>query len=390
LLTEGLRKDSKWAPYLAILPSQLDSLVFWSESELSELQASAVVQKIGKAGAEAMFSAHISPLGLENGNAEMCHRVASVIMAYAFDIPEKSNSDEENDNGGDDDGDELVSDDEEDEKTILSMIPLADMLNADADRNNARLCCDGEDLEMRSIKPITKGEEIFNDYGSIPRSDLLRRYGYVTQNYSPYDVAEISSDLLLSLFRSAESIPVQNSQSIKPLSLSEIGHRIALAEREGVFEDSYDLCHPGADGPSISDQLLALVYLLLLDDENSKAIEKSQSALPSRSKLATEIVGKVLVKAIELREKEYATTLEEDEELLQAGKITGRTAMAVQVRHGEKIILRKAVQEALSFTASDKKMRVEQNVRRESSISSKRKLVDANIEGGKEGKKGRR
>lgn len=66
-------------------------------------------------------------------------------MAYAFDIPEKrKESDEEQ--AGDDD--ELVSDDEEDEKTTLSMIPLADMLNADADKNNARLCCDNEDLEM--------------------------------------------------------------------------------------------------------------------------------------------------------------------------------------------------------------------------------------------------
>ena len=37
--------------------------------------------------------------------------------------------------------------------------------NADAERNNARLCCDNEELEMRSIKPIARGEEIFNDYG---------------------------------------------------------------------------------------------------------------------------------------------------------------------------------------------------------------------------------
>jgi SET domain-containing protein 6 len=42
-----------------------------------------------------------------------------------------------------------VSDNGEEELTILSMIPLADMLNADADRNNARLVCDNEDLEMK-------------------------------------------------------------------------------------------------------------------------------------------------------------------------------------------------------------------------------------------------
>lgn len=45
---------------------------------------------------------------------------------------------------------------------------------------------------MYSIKPIQEGEEIFNDYGDIPRADLLRRYGYVTDNYAPFDVIELS------------------------------------------------------------------------------------------------------------------------------------------------------------------------------------------------------
>jgi hypothetical protein len=50
--------------------------------------------------------------------------VASVIMSYAFDIPEAHTTEEENVG---DVGDDLVSDDEDD-KTVLSMIPLADML----------------------------------------------------------------------------------------------------------------------------------------------------------------------------------------------------------------------------------------------------------------------
>lgn len=45
---------------------------------------------------------------------------------------------------------------------------------------------------MRALKPIRENEEIFNDYGEIPRADLLRRYGYVTENYAPYDVIELS------------------------------------------------------------------------------------------------------------------------------------------------------------------------------------------------------
>jgi hypothetical protein len=46
-------------------------------------------------------------------------------MSYAFDIPETTTKDDERE---EDEGEDLVSDDEEDEKTILSMVPLADML----------------------------------------------------------------------------------------------------------------------------------------------------------------------------------------------------------------------------------------------------------------------
>lgn len=47
---------------------------------------------------------------------------------------------------------------------------------------------------MKAVKPIQAGDEIFNDYGELPRADLLRRYGYVTDNYAPYDVVEVSLD----------------------------------------------------------------------------------------------------------------------------------------------------------------------------------------------------
>lgn len=52
---------------------------------------------------------------------------------------------------------------------------------------------------MVALKPIRKGEEIFNDYGPLPRSDLLRRYGYVTDNYKKYDVVELGSGEIVQL-----------------------------------------------------------------------------------------------------------------------------------------------------------------------------------------------
>lgn len=52
-------------------------------------------------------------------------------------------------------------------------------------------------MHMIAIKPIEKGEEIFNDYGQLPRSDLLRRYGYITDRYEIWDVVEVDSGLIV-------------------------------------------------------------------------------------------------------------------------------------------------------------------------------------------------
>ena len=46
-------------------------------------------------------------------------------------------------------------------------------------------------MTMITLKTIRKGEQIFNDFGQLPRSDLLRRYGYVTDNYRKWDVVEV-------------------------------------------------------------------------------------------------------------------------------------------------------------------------------------------------------
>jgi SET domain-containing protein 6 len=334
--------SSKWSSYWNVLPAKLDSLVFWNEQELAELQASAVVNKIGKAHAEEVFHQSMSKLLPDRGNIDLFHRIASIIMAYAFDIPEESN--EEDDKN---DSEELV--DDEDEKTYLAMVPLADMLNADAD-NNARLHCDGQDLEMRAIKPIKAGEEILNDYGQLPRSDLLRRYGYVTDKYAEFDVVEIATDFILDVWQ--DCIPAGECSR---LTDDEVVARLELAKRDGVFEESYDVARPNPDSQGIPDELVALVFLFVTNNETLSTIQSSD--LPSRSKMETELVGKILAQILQRREKQYATTVEEDEEILKSGNCSHRQHMAVKVRRGEKTALRQAVQEANAYQASNKRMR---------------------------------
>lgn len=44
---------------------------------------------------------------------------------------------------------------------------------------------------MKATRNISAGEEIIVDYGEIPRADLLRRYGFVSDDYAQYDVVEL-------------------------------------------------------------------------------------------------------------------------------------------------------------------------------------------------------
>ena len=66
----------------------------------------------------------------------------------------------------------------------------------------------------------------------LPRSDLLRRYGYITENYAQYDVAEITTQEFLPLFCSRETFPDLN---VKFLSQEELDSRVGsiLGDRSG-------------------------------------------------------------------------------------------------------------------------------------------------------------
>lgn len=217
IIYEYLRGNaSPWYPYLQLLPTTFDTLMFWTSEELSELQGSAVLSKIGKESAEENWSKTIIPIMLNDkdlfpasdGNAlirqrqllKLAHVAGSMIMAYAFDMEEddSSKSDDDTADGGESD---LTEDDED--NPAKALVPFADMLNADGNRNNARLFHEHNFLIMRATEDIMAGEEIFNDYGSLPRSDLLRMYGYVTDSYAAFDVVEIPTTLLVNIAASS-------------------------------------------------------------------------------------------------------------------------------------------------------------------------------------------
>lgn len=385
MLYEHLNGDaSNWAAYFAVLPTEFNTLMYWTDDELAELQASAVVNKIGKESANEMFLEQLLPVIKEfapiffadderapqraeemrdERNLALMHRMGSLIMAYAFDVePSVSRKDVD---------EEGYASEDEDEALPKGMVPLADMLNADADRNNARLFYETSSLDMKALKPIRAGEEIFNDYGPLPRSDLLRRYGYITDNYAQYDVAEVSMDLVTDLATAAGIF-------------SEA--RIEYLDEQEIVDTGYDVVvsNPFTLQESLSPELVVLVETLLLPEEEFERFQK-KGKLPKPEKM-TSNGAEFLHKLVQTRLAQYSTNLEDDARdhtgvpgVAEDGQKQRRFAMAKAVRIGEKTLL-KQVEEALAEKLS-----------RDGNTSKRAREVDeeGDIEMGGTGKKHR-
>ncbi len=130
---------SAWRPYLDVLPEAFATPMFWTPAELAVLQTSATVAKIGRESADNMFRGILLPAVRANAGVfrgseglsddqllALAHRMGSTIMAYAFDLE----NDEERE---DDEEDGWVED--RDGKAMMGMVPMADILNADAEFN---------------------------------------------------------------------------------------------------------------------------------------------------------------------------------------------------------------------------------------------------------------
>ena len=139
---------SPWAPYLGVLPDSFETPMFWSHDELAQLQVSSVLDKIGKEQAEDMFRSKLVPvvrkyehvfLGGDSPPLSddelvcLAHRMGSTIMAYAFDL-------ENEEVAASEDGECGWIEDKEDH-VMMGMVPMADILNADAEFNVSATMC---------------------------------------------------------------------------------------------------------------------------------------------------------------------------------------------------------------------------------------------------------
>ncbi|KAG5646254.1 hypothetical protein DXG03_004081 [Asterophora parasitica] len=357
--------SSKWAGYSDTLPIHFDTPMFWNEADLTELNGTCVVEKLGREEAEQSYTEKLLPairtrpdlFPLEQAeyySLANYHLMGSRILSRSFNVEKWESEEEENENSKDstnrradgmdvdssdgperaeENGDEeshhieVEEEDDEDDSSDTAMVPMADLLNAKYESENAKLFDDENELRMISTKPIKAGEQIWNTYGDLPNSELLRRYGHVDLLPlpngglgNPGDVIEIRADI-------AVSITVQQHPSLTSDSVQE---RVDWWLEEGgddvfVLESDLELPEP----------LISLVRLLLLkQSEWETAKGKGKPPKPKVDADSLSIIHDVL----QTRLKSYPTTLQEDE-VKVSGAISTNTKNAIVVRMGEKRIL---------------------------------------------------
>ncbi|KAI8947881.1 SET domain-containing protein [Xylaria longipes] len=336
-------QKSRWQPYFNVLPTEFDTLMWWSDKELDWLQTSSIVAKIGKDDADSMFRARILPIVEKNpdvfypkGSQKLsedelmllAHRIGSTIMAYAFDL---ENDDEEPDQ---EEEDEWVEDREG--KLLMGMVPMADILNADAEFN-AHVNHEEDSLTVTAIKSIAAGQEILNYYGPLGNGELLRRYGYTSAHHARYDVVELSWDLVMSALKQTLAI----DDGIWGKASAELDPE----EVEDAFVIDRDLDEPDSRGEFHGSKTLKNLPEDLREQINAilKAIRKlNPRTIPDKQR-RDEICLSAMRSAFQLKLAEYPTSTDDDAKLLSSNAISGRLGMALFVRYGEKLLLQEAI-----------------------------------------------
>lgn len=158
MMYEYLR-TSTWQPYFALLPTEFDSLMFWSDEELAQLEGSTVLGKIGREEANETFDETVKPFVEKHAavfgdaseySAELFHRMGSLVLSRSFHVDSKPDADNE-----DDDED---SDDEEEERedvADVAMVPFADILNAKSGADNVHSFADLVSLTLEKLNSAT-------------------------------------------------------------------------------------------------------------------------------------------------------------------------------------------------------------------------------------------
>ncbi|CAB4386106.1 uncharacterized protein OCT59_022493 [Rhizophagus irregularis] len=340
MMYESQKENSLWKPYFDILPREFDTPMFWNEDDLSELEGTGVIDKIGKADAEKQFNDHFLPIIQSNSsifdsnihNLELFHCMGSLVMANAFQDKIRNKNIEENQDKNEEDEEDEENEDEEDEKEEITMMPMADMLNHKTGFNNARLFRDKGLLEMTAIKKIKKGEQIYNTYGELCSADLLRKYGFVDEN-NMYDIVELNGQFVV------DTLSIDEDTKNK---------KIEMLLEEDILDDIFVLdttCE-------IPPELIITAKVMRMDKAQFKKLQKSEKFPEPKMNLD---IKQSLIQLFEKRLAMYKTSIKDDDEISKSNNISLRIKYIIVMRLGEKRILQNLLNNLNDWNGDDER-----------------------------------
>lgn len=207
LLHEYTSAHSQWRPYLSLWNdfTKLDHPMFWSKEERDSLLQGTGIPKAVDMDLDKIhkeYSDVVLPLISKYPEywppnvitLDLYTQLVAFVMAYSFQEPHEEDDDEN---------------EQEKAPNPPMMVPMADMLNHIAN-HNANLEFTPDSLKMVSVRPIRKGEEVFNTYGQMANWQLLHMYGFTepfpdnsndtvdiaVSNFYKYAKSEIQSSLV--------------------------------------------------------------------------------------------------------------------------------------------------------------------------------------------------
>ncbi|GAB6031701.1 Histone-lysine N-methyltransferase setd3 [Chamberlinius hualienensis] len=322
ILHERFDSNSKYKPYLDILPSSYDTVLYFSVAEFEELKGCSCLDEALKhyrhivrqyAYFWQMFNnVEEKSFTLREHFSFNSYRWAvSTVMTRQNAIPSSNGS-----------------------ESVISLIPVWDMCNHLHGQVSTDFNLERNELLCYAQKRISKGDQIFISYGERSNGEFFVYNAFVSK-INPND------SVVLKLGISKDDQLATRKTSI----LQDMG--------VNQNEPFYLVNSPNP----ISDRLLAFVRVFTMTEDdlnkyfsdNVNSLAKQLNLLQLDTSLELSVCRKAwafLKIRLELLLKSYKTTLQEDEVLLakKSELASNRIALAVEVRAAEKRILHQTLQ----------------------------------------------
>lgn len=318
LLFEKAKLNSRWRPYIEILPENLDSPLFWSDEELTELEGTQLLGSI--LGYKEYVDSEYGKLVAEviNANPGLFDESAFTPDAFlwAFGILRSRTFPP------------LTGED-------LALVPLADLVNHGSalnsekpswEKKNSGFFSRQEFLSMRAPVTVKAGEQVLMQYGKKKSNgQLALDYGIVECNQNN----NASRDCFMLTLEIPESDRF-------------FADKLDIVELNGLSTTVYFEVVRGQGPP---DNMLPFLRLVALTGPDAFLLEALfrdavwEHLLSPVSRENEEQVCKSILDGCRSALAGYSTTIDEDLNLLNSGQLKSRFEMAVVVRLGEKRVL---------------------------------------------------